>query len=304
LILIGIESKFFFMVKEQFVNYLQYEKRFSPHTVTAYSNDLQQFYDFLLSDYSISNIVEVNHTFIRTWLVKLMEANISARSINRKITTLKTFYKFLLREAIVSVNPMLKIIAPKNSKRLPEYVAQEKMNRLLDFTDFAPGFEGIRDKMIIELFYATGMRLSELINLNHYSFDFYSNALKVVGKRNKERIIPFSVNTKNLLQEYLVELKKNFPQAEYFFVTDKGQKLYPRFVYELVKKGLGEVTTAKKKSPHVLRHSFATNMLNNGAELNAIKELLGHANLSATQVYTHNTISKLKNIHSQAHPKA
>jgi integrase/recombinase XerC len=292
------------MVKERFVNYLQYEKRFSPHTVTAYSNDLTQFYSYLKFEYSIHEIKEVNHTLIRSWLVKLMEQEISARSINRKITTLKTFYKFLLREGAVEANPMLKIVAPKNSKRLPEYVEQDKLNRLLDFTEFSSGFEGVRDKMIIELFYATGIRLSELISLNHFSFDFYNNSLKVVGKRNKERIIPFSFQTKELLQAYLLELKKNFPNAEYFFVTNKGTKLYPKFVYELVKKNLGAVTTAKKKSPHVLRHSFATNMLNNGAELNAIKEILGHANLSATQVYTHNTIKKLKNIHNQAHPKA
>ncbi len=292
------------MVKERFVDYLQYEKRFSPHTVTAYSNDLSQFYDFLKSTYELSDIKEVNHTFIRSWLVKMMEQNISPRSINRKITTLKTYYKFLLREGTVSINPMLKIVAPKSSKRLPEYVEQEKLNRLLDFTEFKEGFEGIRDKMIIELFYATGIRLSELIGLTHFSFDFYNNAIKVIGKRNKERIIPLSFPTKELLQQYLVELKKNFPKADFFFVTNKGDKLYPKFVYDLVKKNLGSVTTAKKKSPHVLRHSFATNMLNNGAELNAIKEILGHANLSATQVYTHNTIKKLKNIHSQAHPKA
>lgn len=292
------------MVKARFVEYLQYEKRFSPHTVTAYSNDLTQFYDFLNLEYQISDIKEVNHTFIRTWLVKMMEQEISPRSINRKITTLKTYYKFLLREGEVSLNPMLKIVAPKNSKRLPEYVEQEKMDRLLDFTEFKEGFEGMRDKMIIELFYATGIRLSELISLNHYSFDFYNNAIKVLGKRNKERIIPISFFTKEQLQKYLLELKKSFPNAAYFFVTNKGEKLYPKFVYDLVKRNLGSVTTAKKKSPHVLRHSFATNMLNNGAELNAIKELLGHASLSATQVYTHNTIKKLKNIHSQAHPKA
>ncbi|MBL0047970.1 MAG: tyrosine-type recombinase/integrase [Bacteroidetes bacterium] len=292
------------MVKARFVEYLQYEKRFSPHTVTAYSNDLTQFYNFLKAEYDLTDIKEVNHTFIRTWLVKMMEQEISPRSINRKITTLKTYYKFLLREGEVSLNPMLKIVAPKNSKRLPEYVEQEKMDRLLDFTEFKEGYEGMRDKMIIELFYATGIRLSELISLNHYSFDFYNNAIKVLGKRNKERIIPISFFTKEQLQKYLMVLKKSFPNAAYFFVTNKGEKLYPKFVYDLVKRNLGNVTTAKKKSPHVLRHSFATNMLNNGAELNAIKELLGHASLSATQVYTHNTIKKLKNIHSQAHPKA
>ena len=260
--------------------------------------------DFLKTDYDLTDIKEVNHTFIRSWLVKMMEQSITPRSINRKITTLKTYYKFLLREGEVTINPMLKIVAPKNSKRLPEYVEQEKMDRLLDFTDFKEGYEGMRDKTIIELFYATGIRLSELISLNHFSFDFYNNAIKVLGKRNKERIIPLSFFTKELLQKYLIELKKNFPAAAYFFVTNKGEKLYPKFVYDLVRKNLGTVTTAKKKSPHVLRHSFATNMLNNGAELNAIKELLGHANLSATQIYTHNTIKKLKNIHSQAHPKA
>lgn len=292
------------MVKERFVDYLQFEKRFSPHTVTAYSNDLEQFYEFLKTSYEITAILEVNHTVIRSWIVQLMENKISPRSINRKITTLKTFYKFLLREGVISINPMLKIVAPKNSKRLPEYVEQDKMNRLLDQVEFSNDFEGIRDKMIIELFYATGMRLNELLQLTPNSFDFYNNAVKVIGKRNKERIIPISFATKDLLQEYSKLLKNQFPSASYFFVSSKGQKLYPRKVYEIVKQNLSAVTTAKKKSPHVLRHSFATNMLNNGAELNAIKELLGHANLSATQVYTHNTIQKLKNIHSQAHPKA
>jgi len=204
------------MVKDRFVDYLQFEKRFSPHTVTAYSNDLAQFYEFLKVSFEITDIKEVNHSLIRTWLVKLMEQKIAARSINRKITTLKTFYKFLLREGEVIINPMLKVVAPKSSKRLPEYVEQDKMNRLLDVIEFEPGYPGIRDKMIIELFYATGIRLSELIELTHFSFDFYNNAVKVLGKRNKERIIPMSFHTGELLRAYLVELKKQFPDAKYF----------------------------------------------------------------------------------------
>ena len=296
------------MVKERFVDYLSFEKRFSPHTVTAYSNDLSQFYDFLNTEYQLTDIKEANHLLIRSWLVKMMEQNITPRSINRKITTLKTYYKFLLREGEVTLNPMLKIITPKSSKRLPVYLDESKMNKVLDGkigdVEYDNSFKGRQEKMIIELFYATGMRLSELINLKVSSFDLYNCSVKVLGKRNKERIIPVSFFTKQKLEEHIKELKGNFADAEHLFVSSKGKKLYPEFVYRLVKEKLSVVTTNTKKSPHVLRHSFATNMLNNGAELNAIKELLGHANLSATQVYTHNSIKKLKNIHSQSHPKA
>jgi integrase/recombinase XerC len=288
--------------REDFKKYIQFEKRFSTHTVIAYQNDLLQFADYVAQTYKISTIAEVNHLIIRSWIVDLMNNKITPRSVNRKITTLKTFYKFLLRQKIVTENPMLKIQSPKTSKRLPVFVEKEKMDTLLDNVEFGDDFTGHRNKLIIELFYSTGMRLSELINLKTADIDLYNNTLKVLGKRNKERIIPFSAELKKQIEKYIV-LKKGSESNEYLLVADSGKKLHEKFVYTIVKTYLSQVTTIDKKSPHVLRHTFATHMLNNGADLNAIKDLLGHANLSATQVYTHNTVEKLKNIHKQAHPK-
>jgi len=232
-----------------------------------------------------------------------MEAKISARSINRKVTTLKTFYKYLLRQNIVKENPMLKVQSPKMSKRLPVFVEKDKMNQLLDNQEsFEEDPDKLRNKLIIELFYATGMRLSELINLKQGSIDLSKGQLKVLGKRNKERIIPFGPELGREIKAWLDSKKEEEP--ELLFTGKSGKKLSEKLVYTIVKKYLSGVTTIDKKSPHVLRHTFATHMLNNGADLNAIKELLGHANLSATQIYTHNTVEKLKNIHKQAHPKA
>ncbi len=288
--------------KDSFTQYLEFEKRFSNHTLIAYSNDIVQFFAFLETTYEIKAIEEINHTIVRSWIVSLMEQKITPRSVNRKITTLKTFYKYLLRQNLVTENPMLKIQSPKTSKRLPVFVEKEKMDMLLDVVDFGGDEEGQRNKLIIEIFYATGMRLSELINLKQANVDLYSLQMKVLGKRNKERIIPFNRELKNEIQKY-IQSKKELPN-EYLFETKKGKKLTADIVYGVVHNYLSQVTTIDKKSPHVLRHTFATHMLNNGADLNAIKELLGHANLSATQVYTHNTVEKLKNIHKQAHPKA
>ncbi|HSH65125.1 MAG TPA: site-specific tyrosine recombinase/integron integrase [Bacteroidia bacterium] len=288
--------------RNSFLEYLQYEKRFSNHTILAYRNDLQQFIDYLQKTYDIHKPEDINHAFIRSWIVSMMDQNISSRSVNRKITTLKTFYKFLLRQQVVIENPMLKIQSPKTSKRLPVFVEKENMNTLLDSTEFGNDFDGQRNKLLIELLYATGIRLSEVINLKQENISLSSSHLKVLGKRNKERIVPFNDAIRQLIEDYVKhpEVKSN----EYLFVTKNGKKLYGKFVYRVVNKYLSEVTSVQKKSPHVLRHTFATHMLNNGADLNAIKELLGHANLSATQVYTHNTVEKLKNVHKQAHPKA
>jgi integrase/recombinase XerC len=288
--------------RDNFIQYLQYEKRFSPHTILAYSTDLSQFYNYLNTNYQVNNLQDINHSLIRSWIVSLMEQKVSPRSVNRKITTLKTFYKFLLRQKIVSDNPMLKIQSPKTSKRLPVFVEKEKMDVLLDNIEFGDDEEGIRNKLIIEMFYSTGMRLTELINLKSKNIDLNSNQLKVLGKRNKERVIPFSNELGNKIQLYM-EIRKR-KASETLFTSAKGKKMYEKFVYRIVNKYLSNVTTIDKKSPHVLRHTFATHMLNNGADLNAIKELLGHANLAATQVYTHNTVEKLKNVHKQAHPKA
>ena len=302
------------MEKGKFIDYIQYEKRYSPHTVSAYRNDLDQFYSFLTVQYNLTDIHEVTHPMIRSWLVMLMQQKISPRSVNRKLTTLKSFYKFLLKEGIVSINPMRKIISPKTSKKLPSFVEKEKMEMLFEKINFGEGFPALRDRLVLEILYATGMRLSELINLKETDIDFYQSTIKVLGKRNKERLIPFSNKFADLLKTYLHGKKSWVENTEFpnpgnldepwLLVTDSGYKAYPRFIYRVVTKYLSQVTTLQKISPHVLRHTFATHLLNNGAELNAVKELLGHANLSATQVYTHNTIEKLKTIYKQAHPKA
>ena len=236
----------------------------------------------------------------------MMESGISPRSINRKITALKTFYKFMIREQYLKVNPMDKVISPKVKKTLPSFVEEEKMDELLDAHNFGTDFHGTRSKLIIELLYLTGMRLSELIRLEDRHLDLYEHTIRVTGKRDKERIIPLEPEAVGIIRNYLSLRKEAFPDpATYrFFVTDRGQPLYPKFVYRVVKDYLRLVTTMHKRSPHVLRHSFATHMLNRGADLNAIKEILGHANLSATQVYTHNTFEKLITIYKQAHPRA
>jgi integrase/recombinase XerC len=294
------------MLRERFIQYIQSEKRYSPHTVTSYRNDLEQFFSFLEKEYHITEIKDIGHFQIRSWLASLMEDHITARTVNRKITSLKSFYKFLIKEKEVEENPMVKIIAPKASKRLPAFVEKEKMQRLFETVDFGEGFEGARDRLIMEIFYMTGMRLSELVNLKLNDVQLNKNTIKVLGKRNKERIIPFSNSLDKQITDYL-QLRKEIAGAEaeaFLFVTVKGKKVYQKLVYRMINHYLSMVTTLDKKSPHILRHTFATHMLNNGADLNAIKELLGHANLSATQVYTHNTIEKLKKVYKQSHPKA
>ncbi len=290
------------LAKESFIKYLQFEKRFSIHTVTAYSGDLDQLFLYLHEAYEVSDVLTIDHTIIRSWVVHLMENGISARSVNRKITTLKTFFKFLLRQESISVDPMLKIQGPKTPKRLPVFIAKQSMDKLLDEIPFPEGREGELAHLIIDLLYSTGMRLSELINLKQNDVDIPASRLKVLGKRNKERIIPFSSGMGEQLLRYMNG--KAPGRNEFLLLTEKGEKLYTKFVYRIVNSYLSQVTTVNKKSPHILRHTFATHMLNNGADLNSIKELLGHANLAATQVYTHNTVEKLKSIHKQAHPKA
>ena len=289
---------------QNFIQYLEFEKRYSPHTITAYQHDLEQFYAYLMNTYEIDKTKDIKHIHIRSWMVSLMEQPVTPRSVNRKISTLKSYYKFLLRQDVIIENPMLKILLPKMPKRLPVFLPEDKMNQLLDI-DFGEGFIAKRDKLILELFYGTGIRLSELVNLKKKDVNTYDCTIKVLGKRNKERIIPVHNSLANLIVEYKEEIEKMSLKAEdHFFVTEKGDKVYPKLVYRIVNSYLGNVTTIDKKSPHVLRHTFATHMLNNGAELNAIKEILGHSSLSATQVYTHNTIEKLKHIYKQAHPKA
>lgn len=294
------------IIRERFIQYIQFEKRYSPHTVTSYCNDLKQFFSYLELEYNITEIHDIDYILIRSWLVSLMERNISARSINRKITTLKSFYRFLNKERVIEENPMNKIIAPKMSKRLPVFVEKEKMDLLLDKCDFGDGFESVRDKLIVEMFYMTGMRLSELVNLTIADVDIPNRCIKVVGKQNKERIIPFNSSLGKQIIQYKNsrDLLPDVGDNKFFFLTSKGGNFYQKLVYRLINYYLSIVTTLDKKSPHVLRHTFATHMLNNGADLNAIKELLGHANLSATQIYTHNTIERLKKVYKQSHPRA
>lgn len=292
---------------ERFLQYIQSEKRYSLHTQTAYAKDLKQFQQFLLNQYSLSDIQAVNSAIIRSWIMELMSHDNSPRTVNRKISSLKTYYRFLRKNNIVKENPLIKIIPPKTNKRLPEFVNQEQMELLFERDIFAPGFQGYRDQLIIKFFYYTGIRLSELIHLNDTDVDTYSQQIKVLGKRNKERIIPFGKSLLEEVNKYTslrnVHLGSEIANGP-FFITDKGDRVYNKYVYRVVHKYLSIVSTLNKKSPHLLRHTFATHMLNNGADLNAIKELLGHSSLSATQVYTHNTIDKLKTIYNQAHPRA
>jgi integrase/recombinase XerC len=289
---------------KQFLQYLRYEKRFSPHTIIAYQKDLEQFSSYLKETYETEDEISITFSMVRSWIVDLMEKEISPRSVNRKITSLKTFFRFLLRQGKIESNPMLKVQSPKTSKRLPVFIDEKKIELLFADTNFGEDFNGIRDRLLLEIFYATGMRLSELIGLEESGVDTFQCQVKVLGKRNKERIIPFTDKLKKLILDYLEARKEITKNPPGFFVTDKGKKLYPKFVYRIVTSRLGTVTTLEKKSPHVLRHTFATHMLNRGADINSVKELLGHANLSATQVYTHNTIEKLKQVYKLAHPRA
>jgi integrase/recombinase XerC len=296
------------MAVRRFLSHLQYEKRYSAHTIRAYESDLDFFFEFLEREYQTSAIPDVTHFQIRSWVVHLIDSGVTPRSVNRKITTLKSFFRFMLREKIIGQNPMSKIQSPKVPKKLPVFIDENRMSELFDGVQFEEGFSGLRDRTVLELFYGTGMRLSELVNLSESDINFSAQTVKVLGKRNKERIIPLSGTLIAALREY-IEVRKEFVAGKQveenaLFVDNKCNKVYPKFVYRTVKRYLGNVTTGDKKNPHILRHTFATHMLNHGAEINAVKEILGHSSLAATQVYTHNTVEKLKNIYKQAHPKA
>ncbi len=296
------------MPLKRFLSHLQYEKRYSAHTLKAYETDLLSFLDYITVTYTVTELPSVTHFFIRSWIVSLIDSGISTRSVNRKITALKTFFRFLLREKIVDQNPMVRIQSPKVGKKLPVFIDEGRMSALFTEITFPEGFEGCRDRVLLELFYGTGMRLSELIGLTPSDISFSNQTVKVLGKRSKERIIPMSNSLSASMKQYVVVREKFLSEANasasHLFFDRKCNKMYPKLVYRTVKKYIGMITTGDKKNPHILRHTFATHMLNNGAEINAVKELLGHSSLAATQVYTHNTIEKLKNIYKQAHPKA
>lgn len=289
---------------QSFLNFIEFERRYSKHTLESYTNDLLQF-DAFLKPYE-KEIAQALHIDVRNWMVSMMEQKITPRSINRKISTLQSFYKFLMRKGDIKKSPLAKVQTPKTSKRLPVFVELPGIEKLLKDTEFAEGYEGLRDKMIIELLYGTGMRRSELMNLKETDFDSYNSQVKVLGKGNKERIIPVHNQLTISIKNFIEEKRKAVPvqQGNFLVVNENGKKLEPATVYKCVNKYLNLVTTVDKRSPHTLRHTFATHLMNNGADINAVKELLGHTSLAATQVYTHNTIDKLKNIYKLAHPKA
>jgi integrase/recombinase XerC len=285
--------------------YLQFEKRYSNHTVQAYQHDLEQFFLFVKSQFGEMLIHQVSHIHIRSWLAQIKELEISSKSINRKISTLKSFYKFLLKNDLVKLSPMAKIISPKSAKRLPVFVNESNMEQLMEEPLFTDDFKGKTDKLILELLYQTGMRRAELLGLKINDFDQSNQQLKVLGKGNKERIIPIQRELSTLIKAYLVDRSLiESMQHDFLLSFANGKPLYEKYIYNTVRKYLSLITTLDKKSPHVLRHTFATQLLNQGADLNAVKELLGHANLAATQIYTHNTIDKLKEVYKKAHPKA
>lgn len=293
------------MLRDSFLDYLRFERNYSEATVVSYGIDLTQFEDFIKSVDEELTVEEVDSDLIRQWEILLMEKGYTSTSVNRKLSTLRSFYRFLLIRGKVEKDPVRKVTGPKNKKPLPSFLKEEEMNRLIDETDFGQGFIGCRDKMIIEMFYATGMRRSELIGLNDVDVDFPASLIKVTGKRNKQRLIPFANELRQSMEEYIkVRNGEVSDRCEAFFVNKNGRRLYDNEVYNLVKRNLSKVVTLKKRSPHVLRHTFATTMLNNEAGLESVKELLGHSSLSATEVYTHATFEELKKVYKQAHPRA
>lgn len=291
-------------LQEDFLKYLQFEKRYSDHTLVAYKTDLDQFMVYLSELIGDFQFKDVTRQQIRGWVVGLMEQGITPRSVNRKLATLKSFYKYLMREQLVENDPARLVTIPKVRKKLPAFVQEDQLNQLLDLGFFANDFEGSRDKTIISILYGTGIRLSELKGLKVNNIDLKGYTIKVLGKRNKERIVPFPKEVSAIIEAYLEIRTEINSNSEFLLLTSKGDQVYDKLIYRVVNKYLAMVTTAARKSPHVLRHSFATHLLNHGADLNAVKELLGHSNLSATQVYTHTTFEKLKEIYKQAHPRA
>jgi len=294
------------LMVESFLKYLQFEKRYSPKTVISYETDLTQFEHFLGEHYDGVKAQEANYGLVRSWIVQLVEQKLGATSVNRKIACLRSYYKFLMRQGIIEKDPMQKIKVLKSPKKLPHFVNESDTVKLLDNVVFSNDHEGLRDQLILEFFYGTGMRLSELINLKENRVHINDRTLRVLGKRNKERVIPFTAHLAMLITSYLRIRNKEITQQDHglLLVTNTGEPLYPMLVNRIVKKYMKLFTSVEKKSPHVLRHTYATHLLNKGAEINAVKDLLGHSSLAATQVYTHNTIDKLKKVFEQAHPKA
>jgi integrase/recombinase XerC len=293
-------------MKESFYKYLQFEKRFSPHTFTSYRTDLEQFYSFLADHHPDIGENEIVHSIIRQWVVSLVDAGLQTRSVNRKITTLKSYFGFLIKRGFIEKNPSLQVHVLKTSKPIPDFIRPEETHKMLESELFDSGFEGTRDHLILELLYGTGIRLSELLGLKVSDIDFSKGYIRVLGKRNKQRLVPMTNYLSSLIKSYLdkkfTQFGSNAPDA--LIVNNIGRSAYPMMVYRIVHKHLQNYTHVDKKSPHVLRHTYATHMLDRGADLSSVKELLGHQSLAATQVYTHNSLDKLKKVFDRAHPKA
>ena len=290
----------------EFLNYLSFQKRYSKHTIISYQNDLTGFFDFVFLQYNTLTLPEISASVIRSWLASLKEDKIASKTINRKISTLKSFFKYQLKMNTIAVNPVAAIASLKISRRLPSFVEQKDINTLFNYIEFPETWEGKTNRLLLLIFYNTGIRLSELINLKESQVDKSNGTIKVLGKGNKERVIPVNNKLLKEIDNYISEKNLFFKDAAgiYLLVNKKGIKLYPKYVYNAVKKYIGYVSTNERKSPHVLRHSFATHLTNNGADINAIKDLLGHSSLASTQIYTHNSIDKLKEVHRLAHPKS
>lgn len=293
------------LLTDSFLDYLRYERNYSDDTVKAYGEDIRQFQEFGGEDVGLQSPSEVVVDVVREWMIHLMNLGYATTSVNRKLSSLRSYYKYLLRKGEVKVDPLRKITGPKNKKNLPVFVKESEINRLLDDEDFGEGFEGCRDHLVIAMFYATGMRLSELIGLDDGDVDFAASVIKVTGKRNKQRLIPFGEELRVEMEAYVKQRDESVPvRSGAFFVRKTGERLYPNIVRKIVTRNLSKVVTVKKRSPHVLRHTFATSMLNHEAELGAIKELLGHESLATTEIYTHTTFEELKKVYNQAHPRA
>lgn len=293
------------LLTDSFLDYLRYERNYSDDTVKAYGEDIRQFQEFGGEGVGLQSPPEVVVDVVREWMIHLMNLGYATTSVNRKLSSLRSYYKYLLRKGEVEVDPLRKITGPKNKKNLPVFVKESEMNRLLDDEDFGEGFEGCRDHLVIAMFYATGMRLSELIGLDDGDVDFAASVIKVTGKRNKQRLIPFGEELRAEMEAYVKQRDESVPvRSGAFFVRKTGERLYPNIVRKIVTRNLSKVVTVKKRSPHVLRHTFATSMLNHDAELGAIKELLGHESLATTEIYTHTTFEELKKVYNQAHPRA
>lgn len=288
-----------------FIDYLELERKYSSHTVTAYKRDLESFFLFASKEFDYTEITSVNYSIIRSWIVKLVDSGISNKSINRKISSLRTYYKFLLKIEEIEVSPLAKHKVLKTSKKLQVPFSEKEIEKVIQLLEAEEGFEGLRNKLIIELFYSTGMRRGELVNLQLNDVSLSNKTIKVLGKRNKERVIPLLSSVVKSIEKYLTDRSKLEPikDASYLFLTSKGIKIYENLVYRVVNSYFGTASEKVKKSPHILRHSFATHLLNEGADIKAVKELLGHSSLASTQIYANNSIAKLKQVYRESHPR-